>query len=547
MRKERTLLILDGMEPLQNPPGVEGGRVRDPALATVVRELAAANNGLCVITTRVGVADVDQYEKATAPRVELENLSDKAGGALLRRLGVVGSHDELREASREFGGHGLALSLLGTYLRGAYEGDVRKRGGVPLLDDDDHLGRHARLTMASYEKWLGDGPELSALRLMGLFDRPAEKELVDVLRKPPAIKGLTDPLEGIREPRWRKALARLRQARLLAEADPGAGDTLDAHPLVREYFSEQLKASFLDAWREAHSRLYEHLTMTTKEFPDTLAEMAPLYQAVIHGCAGGRHQEVLEKVYDARILRRDEMFSTVKLGAMGASLSAVSAFFYDCWSQPVPTISTAARAFVFNQAGFLLRNLGRLREAAKPMQAGVDADIALGDWKNAARDVANLGELHLAMGEVARAVDDAVRALELATHGGDHSNILARKTDLASARHQLGAIREAKLLFDEAEQIQKVRQPQYKCLSSIRGYQYCELLLDYGKYEEVRQRASQTIEVAQQRQHLLSIALDHLSLGRALLLAARKEGSGDFSAAEEELDKTVDGIRRAGR
>jgi hypothetical protein len=47
--RRRTLLILDGLEPLQNPPGAQEGRLRDPSLQALVRELAAFNPGLCVI------------------------------------------------------------------------------------------------------------------------------------------------------------------------------------------------------------------------------------------------------------------------------------------------------------------------------------------------------------------------------------------------------------------------------------------------------------------------------------------------------------------
>jgi hypothetical protein len=43
----RTLLVLDGLEPLQNPPGPQEGRVREPSLQALLRELAAFNKGLC--------------------------------------------------------------------------------------------------------------------------------------------------------------------------------------------------------------------------------------------------------------------------------------------------------------------------------------------------------------------------------------------------------------------------------------------------------------------------------------------------------------------
>src|SRR5262249_7650055 len=54
----RTLLVLDGLEPLQNPPGPQEGRLREPSMQALLRELAAFNKGLCVITTRLPVVDL---------------------------------------------------------------------------------------------------------------------------------------------------------------------------------------------------------------------------------------------------------------------------------------------------------------------------------------------------------------------------------------------------------------------------------------------------------------------------------------------------------
>src|SRR5207245_1485945 len=60
--RRRTLLVLDGLEPLQHPPGPHEGRLHEPALQALLRELAAFNRGLCVITTRLVVADLAEHE-----------------------------------------------------------------------------------------------------------------------------------------------------------------------------------------------------------------------------------------------------------------------------------------------------------------------------------------------------------------------------------------------------------------------------------------------------------------------------------------------------
>jgi hypothetical protein len=110
-RASPTLLLLDGLEPLQNPPGAQEGRLRDPSLQALLRELAAFNRGLCVITTRMPVADLLDHEGRSALRRDLEHLSSHTGAQLLRALGVKGDEVHLRSASDEFSGHSLALTL----------------------------------------------------------------------------------------------------------------------------------------------------------------------------------------------------------------------------------------------------------------------------------------------------------------------------------------------------------------------------------------------------------------------------------------------------
>src|SRR5262249_30947002 len=122
----RTLLVLDGLEPLQNPPGPQEGRLREPSLQALLRELAAFNRGLCIITTRTPVADIADHERTSALRRDLDQLSSDAGAKLLRALGVNGDEAELGTASEEFTGHCLALTLLGSYLTDAYDGDIRR-------------------------------------------------------------------------------------------------------------------------------------------------------------------------------------------------------------------------------------------------------------------------------------------------------------------------------------------------------------------------------------------------------------------------------------
>jgi serine/threonine protein kinase/predicted ATPase len=358
----RTLLVLDGLEPLQNPPGPQEGRVREPSIQALLRELAAFNTGLCVITTRLPVADLADHERTSALRLDLEQLSSDAGAKLLRALGVKGHEAELRGASDEFSGHCLALTLLGSYLTDAYNGDIHCRKEVSeRLAHDVRQGAHARKVMESYQIWFREGPELSVLRMLGLFDRPAEEKALGALLEPPAIRGLTESLTDLSPTEWRTILARLRRARLLAEEDPHDRGHLDTHPLVREYFGEQLRSQRSETWKECNKRLYEYYRTLAPQLPNNFREMEPLFLAVICGCNSGLFREALHEVYLPRIQRGNTCFAANVLGARGALLSVLAHFFeHGRWGSPVEravegeSLTADDQLFVLTQAGLYL-------------------------------------------------------------------------------------------------------------------------------------------------------------------------------------------------
>src|SRR5262249_48294405 len=144
----------------------------------------------------------------------------------------------------EFGGHPLALALLASFLTETQLGDARRRDHIrSLLSDSENSGyEHAKRVMESYEsEWIAGQPILHAImHMVGLFDRPALGTYLNVLRARPKIVGLTDCIVDLDEIRWQRAIARLREVRLLAPKDANAADALDAHPIVREWFGDQL-------------------------------------------------------------------------------------------------------------------------------------------------------------------------------------------------------------------------------------------------------------------------------------------------------------------
>jgi tetratricopeptide (TPR) repeat protein len=538
IKQQRTLLVLDGLEPLQAGHDFERGRIKDPGLAALVRELARNNPGLCLINTREEVADLRRFPQNVLER-NLEQISAQAGRALLRVGGVRGTDRELEEASREFGNHALAVNLLAAYLHEIPGHHIKEAADIPDLDLPGEQGRQPRRVMAALAQRLGACPEVEYLRILGLFDRPADRDALEVLLTLPAIPELTGRIMAVAEGARHDCLTRLRHLGLLAPASSHRPGELDCHPLVREHFGNLLQQQFPAAWQQGNLRLYEHYKSIAKELPDNLEEMTPLFYACAHGCRADCQQETLEEVYFKRVRRGNEAFSVKKLCAFGSDLGALVNFFDKLWDTPAAALGEDFQAAVLNWAGFRLRALGRLTEAIGPMRASLDAAVARQDWNNVARASSSLSELFLVLGEVDQAVEYGERSVALADQSGDALRHIVSYTALADALHQVGRLAEAEELFRQAEAIQQEDEPHYSFLYSLRGFQYCDLLLALHWPVEARERAERAIRIAKQNNRLTDIGLDHLTLGRAC------QGLDDPDSAASHLTQAIDFLRKA--
>lgn len=579
--EQRGLLVLDGLEPLQHPPAFDQGRLKDPALYSLFVTLAAGRignppgtlpGGLCIVTSRQPIVELRDKTGRLVVQQLLDRLDAEAGVELLRELEVRGPERELREAVEDARGHAYSLMLLGSYLRDATgDHEIRRRREIPLLEEDKEHRYHARHLFGAYVKHLGeDSAEVAVLRLLGFFDRPAEKKLLAVLREvnKGELSTLTASTRNLSSADWRRILRRLADLRLI-DISASPSPPIDSHPLLREYFAEQLRMNFPGAWQSGHSRLFEHLCETTTEYqPDTLTGLQPLYQAVAHGCLAGLHQQACDNVYFTRILRGggpEGFYTRKKLGAIGADLRAVTCFFTTLWTIPAPDLNPTDQAWLFNEAAVLLRALGRLTEAVEPMRASLEMRVEQQLWTGAARVVSNLSELELLRGEIAAAVNAGEEAIAYADRSGDAVLQMIMRTVLADALHQAGWRIKSQQLFEEAESRQATIQPEYPRLYSLQGVQYCDLLLadaeramwlrwlggEGGRVEEITITAAcdAVIERAEGAQRawrdlfsnvsLLEAAMDHLTLARATLFKGQP-ANGYISAA-------LKGLREAGR
>ena len=586
--REGTILILDGVEPLQYPPGSMGGRLRTPGILTLLRRLSSVRcQGICIVTSREPLIDLSDSERGgeacgSVLRIDLQNLTAEAGGALLHNAGVcragaapIEPHDdELLSASQEVDGHALTLTMLGTFLARAYNGDIRRRHQVEFDRADSGVqGGHAFKMMRAYEQWLatndqGGNAQLAILRLVGLFDRPADSGCLNVLRQLPAISDLTEPLVSLDEEDWNVTVSALSDCGLVAYRHDDC--SLDAHPLVREYFAKRLREEAPLAWTAANRRLYEHLRDRTEEMPSTLAGLDPLFRAVTHGARAGLAAQAYEEVYYPRISHGDEAYSVWRVGAISETLAAISSFFLKPWSQIDPTLKKSSISEILNDAGYFLMTVGRISEAKIPLKSSLDASLKHSDWRIGVHSACNLCEIQLALGELNDALCTAQCAVECSDRTGAPNLRRVTRCWLGYALSEKGHYEEALLQFREAESIQAAHKPATPFLFSIEGYLYCDVLLHAAEeaawrgnscesilrelaptLEQVEKCAKRALAFIERLERLLDVADDQLTLGRcalyrAIFATAKDEKEKARESSRSFIEAAVEGLRRSG-
>lgn len=522
---EKTLMILDGLEPLQEPgPSTTAGRIRDPGLASLISTLAAGMNGLLVITTRVSVSGLSGYHQQKVLRRELTSLSGNEGVTLLRALGVHGSEQQLHDAVADFEGHALILTLVGTFLKYTGRLDIQQRFSLNLLDVERTVAPSAKnhfplnksamtftRVMQRYELWLsgqlGDThvPEfgrevaLELLELTGLFDRPITAgEFGALIRNsdaelfPAAARADDDTLNLV--------INRLVDYRLLRTVGISRISTdlaqmsqidrrrpiIDTHPMIREFYGARMQEHSGTQWEErgrrGHNCLFRYLTDSAPIDPRNLVDLIPLYRAVAHGCKAGLYGHAFTDVLQARIRRNSSFFSTDQLGAYGLEKTALFHFFEGSWSRPNPGLDPQQQFEVSMSAGYVLRSLGEIESAIAPLMFAVGC--AVKDYRELARAASLLASALLTNGKIAEAIYYAEMGVAMARQSGEPDAVLLRMASLGEVLHWAGEEDRAEEILQLSEKMRRECPTSYN-RNSLGRHNLGELLLDQGRFLEV--------------------------------------------------------------
>ncbi len=582
LRNQSFILVLDGLEPLQHPSYILDGELKDVAIKEFLTEVhfygLSQKMSLVVISSRQPLVESDAWSKNRYITIELQTLSNEDGRVLLDKLGVKGKREELEQASGDMGGHALALVLLGKMLVSQFVGKIERRDQLPPLSADAKLGGHALRVLRWYEQywktpfWLAlllkipgtsflrrwESKERNFLNLLSLFDRPMGLAEKDVLVKKAQC---TAPLRALTDMNWLRLEKTLENASLLLRSE-GERTYWDCHPLIRDHFSQCFQKTQPESFRQAHLVLFEYYqsVVSIEQQPNTVEELDPLYQAVVHGCLAGEYYKAGYDVYWLRILREKKYYSQENLGAYSRDLTVLAAFFPHGWARPVEHgLTEINQAWLLGMASSCLMSLGRLTEAVEPRQVCLKLYENMENWRAAARTAQHLVDLMMPLGRLAEAEQLAQQAITYANQSKDLSKQMTSHAYLATVHHRQGKFASAIEAFKIAEQFQNQWEPDSSIMYSFCGFRYCSLLLEttdeVDDVNKVLERGQYILTKAQTKEKSFDISLGYLTLARAHFKLGQMEQTATyfdqaaiyFDQAATYFDQAVAGIHKAGK
>ena len=472
LRQQPCLFILDGLEPLQYPKSMNG-ELQDSALKEFIACFRQdAGKSFVLFSSRQPLVELKNWQADRYLSLPLENLPHDDGAKLLQTLGVKGNEKERQDASKELNGHALSLLLMGRLLNEYHKGNIFYMNKLPPLTsangdgdkDAEKDSRHALRVLHYYDS-LQDTASRCFLQLLGLFDRPMNQKEKAVLI---ADAQHAEPLRDLTKDEWEKLEQHLEEtASLSSKKDSlGRSDDYDVHPIVREFFRQKFKEQYPEAFKQAHLVLFEYYQkLPKKDKPETLEEMLPLYQAVVHGCLAEQYQQAYN-VYFSRIdyqylpTEISRGYASNKLGAYSQNLTALAAFFpLGLGNLPVQIgLTGEMQLSLLEKTSHYLTSLGRFLEASESAEEYLKLSRSLDDKKDASNACRMLTNLYQPQGRLVDAESVATQAVEYAKSNAE--GLVLNLCRLAIVLHRKGEIENAESFFRQADEIEQNKNKQ---------------------------------------------------------------------------------------
>lgn len=542
VRNSKTLLILDGFEVLQHPPGEKSGEIANLQISVLLKEIAARNKGLCIVTTRYPITDFSAFQDGRVYSLALGRLDSVSGTRMLQDKGLKGSNYQFSEVIEAYSGHALSLSLLAGYLSIAHNGFLDKFVYMNSILEEQHNRIHVERIMGDYLNWLNEKPHLQLLTLICLLGRPSSIEELSNLISKKEIQGLTDKLKPLSSSKLRYVIKDLDDANLISISREGGKLELDCHPLICNFIVERLERLDRDVYEQGHSLIFKVLVSNAPVNPKSVQDLNSLFRAVIHGV---KARELVESfnIYHEKI--KQGQFLLFAKGSHYADQACLKEFFDENWNIRPNDLSEDAQAYLLTSAATNLINLGNISQAIVLSRRSIDWFTTNERWLDAVIAAAPLMSMLIASGKLDTAkhlleeLESVIELTENVVVGAAAENFrgyiafLSGDVDLAGEK------------FAQSERVLTMMHPQSPAPFPTISAFYCKFLLETGSERKALERSLKTFAWRKSRTWQVAFDTTPLLTWDMLVLGLTFLKIGDTINAKKVLDEQVDLLRNS--
>lgn len=476
----RFLFILDGLEVMQHQAGDRYGFFENNDLKRLLELFAApGHQSFCLVTSRVPLLDL--LSETGYQQLDVNRLSITEGRELMRNAGIKGDNVKLDQLTEMWGGHALTLSLLASEIVERYNGDLSKLSDLSILKKSEGIYEHVEGILHRYNNYLSE-VERIFLMLFSAFRTPIkETAFMKVFRAEMAPRSLNTPITALDDLTFAATVKQLLAYRLL-RYDPLTYQ-YTTHPLIRTYFQNRLSEYDQVQVQIIHNCIKDYYLTTLGIIPEepTLDTLTPLIEAVYHACSAKNYDAAFtlfrEQLLEQQQLGQQQYTLTHQLQAHETTLTLLTDFFPqgDIVQEPL-TSDQKSSAFILNALGFVLLNLGRLRESLPFHERAIELATYISDFKMAIDAYLNLAEVYALMGKLQNSLNMANKVLTLALQESNKRKERECLVYRAWAKHLLGYSAAAAQDFEAATVLEQEIDPAEKFLYSNRGIWHAEHL-----------------------------------------------------------------------
>ena len=330
IRSSRVLLVLDGVQHLQHAYGPGFGQFSDPALALFARELAMENPGLCVLTSRLGSADLKLIGGPRAISIELCGLDPESASELLESFGAYGDAGLMRHAVAMHEGLPLTLGFLGKHLEVVRDGNLAHYMELaPLLEECGEAETAARLA-GEYLSGLPRPGQHMFFYLLSLYQRPASlREILKVCRGKP-IAGFTREILSLTHTELRYGIFALEKAGIVRVWRKRQGLRLALQGFAGAAIMLEFRRRHPGFWKTGNRLLFARLQDRKTGAGESARGREMRYLAVLHGIRAARWDDAF-RLYFREL--REGRFDPPPESFRHFDQACLRAFFADPWSR----------------------------------------------------------------------------------------------------------------------------------------------------------------------------------------------------------------------